>query len=135
MTPPARYDRQGTADAGPARLGPTAGRRAPVSWQQVNSARPRPRGAPPASVRAAWRRPRVPVPRGVFDARGAAGGLGVWVLRPLGGWLPPNPAGIPGACRLSEKRGEVPDLRPFSGEGRGGSPVRGRNGRGGAASG
>lgn len=60
--------------AGPARLRPTAGRQAPVSRQQVNTARPRPATHRPAFVRAA--RPRAPCPCGVIAASRGAGGLG-----------------------------------------------------------
>lgn len=60
--------------AGPAGLRPTAGRQAPVSRQQVNTARPRPATHRPAFVRAA--RPRAACPCGVFAASRGAGGLG-----------------------------------------------------------
>lgn len=153
MAHPAQYGRQVTTDAtrkagagsrtpaGPARLRPTAGRQAPVSWQQVNSAPPCPPRAPRALVRAAWRRPRPAFPTAASTRVGQpvasarrCDGCSTPVWGRLCGWLPPNPAGFPGAYRPSEKRGQAPDLRRFSGESRGGSGVRARNGRRSAAS-
>lgn len=98
MAQPARYGLQGTADPTTRKAGaasgtqarpasqarPAAGRQAPETRQQVNSARPRPTAHRPAFVRAARRRPRVPGPCGSLDTGRALGGLGAVGARARG---------------------------------------------------
>ena len=76
MAQPGRRGQQGTAAAitkavagGWAGLRPTAGRQAPVSWQQVNTERPRPPRRAPPGVCA--HRPPAPASPAPQPARGA----------------------------------------------------------------
>lgn len=102
MTQPARYRLQGTADPTTRKAGAASGtqarpasraRPAPVTRQQVNSARPRPRGAPPGVCA---RRPPAPacpgalplVERGSCTRRLRCGGCLSPGRRWLGVWLP-----------------------------------------------
>ncbi|XP_066898285.1 small lysine-rich protein 1 isoform X2 [Kogia breviceps] len=128
-----------------------AGRQAPVSWQQVNTERPRPqRRASPGVLLAARQHPRA----WSLSLRGALVRVAPpatwlrWVPQHVvaaAQWLTtPSPRRAPLSAsassrraalreRASEKRGEVPGLRRFGGESGGGSPVSRRNGRGSAA--